>query len=167
MPTPTKITASGPDSKPDTRASLTRDAVLRAAVLLADAQGLDALTMRALGSALGVKAMSLYNHVADKDAILDGIVDLVVGEIEVPSPLDPWRLAMRKRALSAHAALLRHPWACALMMSQSNVGPARKAVVVQPTRRLRQRHLRPFEFFADGEAIGREPVEGVFQVRQP
>ncbi len=114
-----------PVSKPESRTPLTRDAVLRAAVLLADAQGLDALTMRALGSALGVKAMSLYNHVADKDDILDGMVDLVVAEIDVPSQADPWRLAMRQRALSAHAALLRHPWACALMMSQSNVGPAR------------------------------------------
>ena len=121
----TKDTPLAPVPKLDARTPLTREAVLRAAIHLADTQGLDALTMRALGSALGVKAMSLYNHVADKDAILDGVVDLVVGEIEVPSHVDSWQLAMRKRALSAHAALLRHPWACALMMSQSNVGPAR------------------------------------------
>ena len=106
------------------RTPLTREAVLRAAVSIADAQGLDALSMRALGAALGVQAMSLYKHVANKDAILDAIVDVVVGEIELPSRADPWKLAMRRRALSAHAVLLRHPWACGLMMSRMNVGPA-------------------------------------------
>lgn len=111
--------------KADPRPGLTREKVLRAGVTLADAQGIDALTMRSLGEALGAHAMSLYNHVADKGALLDGMVDLVVAEIEVPSLADPWMLAMRKRAHSAHAALMRHPWATALMMSQSNVGPAR------------------------------------------
>ena len=106
------------------RTPLTREAVLRAAVSIADAQGLDALSMRALGAALGVQAMSLYKHVANKDAILDAIVDVVVGEIELPSRADPWKLGMRRRALSAHAVLLRHPWACGLMMSRMNVGPA-------------------------------------------
>ena len=86
---------------PGPRPTLTRERVLRAAVALADEQGLDALTMRALGGALGVQAMSLYNHVADKDAILDGIVERVVAEIQVPSAADPWRTAMRRRALSA------------------------------------------------------------------
>ena len=111
--------------KSEARPGLTRERVLRAGVALADAEGLDALTMRSLGEALGAHAMSLYNHVSDKEDLLDGMVDLVVAEIEVPSLADPWMLAMRKRALSAHAALLRHPWATALMMSQSNVGPAR------------------------------------------
>ena len=112
-------------SRTAARAGLTRERVLRAAVDLADAEGLDALSVRSLGEALGAHAMSLYNHVAGKEDLLDGMVDLVVAEIEVPSREDPWRLAMRRRALSAHATLLRHPWACALMMSQSNVGPAR------------------------------------------
>ncbi|MES2640215.1 MAG: TetR/AcrR family transcriptional regulator [Myxococcota bacterium] len=98
--------------------------MLRAAITMADQEGLASLTMRALGAALGVQAMSLYNHVANKDALLDGIVELVVGEIEVPSHSDPWRTAMRKRAASAHAVLLRHPWACGLLMSRANVGPA-------------------------------------------
>ncbi|MDP2304723.1 MAG: TetR/AcrR family transcriptional regulator C-terminal domain-containing protein [Pseudomonadota bacterium] len=97
--------------------------MLRAAITMADEQGLASLTMRALGGALGVQAMSLYNHVSNKDDILDGMVDLVVGEIQVPSEADPWKIAMRKRALSAHEVLLRHPWACGLMMSRANVGP--------------------------------------------
>jgi AcrR family transcriptional regulator len=109
---------------PEARPPLTRERVLRAAITMADEQGLALLTMRALGGALGVQAMSLYNHVADKDDLLDGIVDLVVREIQVPSRADPWRTAMRQRAFSAHAVLLRHPWACGLLMSRANVGPA-------------------------------------------
>ena len=108
----------------DHRPPLTRERVLREAVLMADEHGLAGLTMRALGARLGVQAMSLYNHVANKDDVLDGIVDLVVAEIAVPSAADPWRTAMRARALSAHAVLLRHPWACGLLMSRVNVGPA-------------------------------------------
>jgi len=106
------------------RAPLSREAVLRAAITIADAQGLDALSMRSLGAALGVQAMSLYNHVANKDAVLDAIVDAVVAEIAVPLASEPWKVAMRKRATSAHAVLLRHPWACGLLMSRMNVGPA-------------------------------------------
>jgi AcrR family transcriptional regulator len=106
------------------RAPLTRDRVLEAAVALADAQGIDALTMRNLGQALGVAAMSLYNHVPNKEAIHDGIVDRVVAEIQLPPPGTPWKEAMRQRAWSAHAALVRHPWACPLLMSTLNVGPA-------------------------------------------
>ncbi len=114
--------APPPPTEP--RLPVTRERILRAAITLADEQGLAALTMRALGDALGVKAMSLYNHVADKDDILDGIVDLVVGEMQVPSPAEPWRLSMRSRAFSAHEVLLRHPWACGQLMSRVNVGPA-------------------------------------------
>jgi AcrR family transcriptional regulator len=109
----------------ETRLGLTRERVLRAAVTLADRDGIEALSMRSLGELLGAHAMSIYNHVADKGDLLDGMVDLVVAEIELPSPRDPWQASMRRRALSAHAALLRHPWSCALMMAQSNVGPAR------------------------------------------
>lgn len=111
-------------SEPDSRTPLTRERVLRAAVTLADAEGIGALTMRSLGGVLGVQAMSLYNHVSNKDEILDGIVDLIVAEIEIPSEADPWKVALRRRAHSAHAVLRRHPWACPLLMSRVNVGPA-------------------------------------------
>ena len=98
--------------------------MLRAALVLADAGGIDSLTMRRLGQDLGVEAMSLYNHVANKDDILDGIVDLVFGEIALPSGRADWKTAMRKRAISARDALLRHPWATSLMQSRTRPGPA-------------------------------------------
>ena len=106
------------------RAPLSRDRVLRAALALADSGGIDSLTMRKLGQELGVEAMSLYNHVANKDDILDGVVDLVFAEIELPSGRADWRSAMRKRAVSAHETLLRHPWATSLMQSRTTPGPA-------------------------------------------
>lgn len=106
------------------RAPLSRERVLAEAMVIADAQGLDALTMRNLGSALGVQAMSLYRHVADKDALLDGMVDRVIAEIELPPSGTPWKAAMRHRALTAHAVLVRHPWSCVLVMSRMNIGPA-------------------------------------------
>jgi AcrR family transcriptional regulator len=105
------------------RVPLSRERVLRAAVTLADERGIESLTMRGLGQALGVEAMSLYNHVAGKDAILDGIVDLVVGDIEVPPAGTDWRSAMRTRSISAHETLLAHPWAAILIMSRYNIGP--------------------------------------------
>lgn len=80
--------------------------------------------MRKLAHGLGVEAMSLYNHVKNKDDILDGIVDIVVGEIEVPTIGGDWKSAMRQRATSAHAVLMRHPWAAMLLMSRVNVGPS-------------------------------------------
>src|ERR1035437_6794498 len=91
------------------RTPLSRERVLRAALALADVEGIGSLTMRRLGQELGVEAMSLYNHVADKGDLLDGIVDLVFGEIAVPSDQADWKAAMRIRAISAHEALLRHP----------------------------------------------------------
>jgi len=103
------------------KSPLTRERVLRAALDLADRDGLDALSMRALGAAMGVQAMSLYNHVADKDAVLDGIVDLVVAEIAVPSASQPWRAAMHARAVSSHTVLLRHPWAPGLLVSTKQI----------------------------------------------
>jgi AcrR family transcriptional regulator len=103
---------------------LSTDRVLRAALALADGGGTEALSMRRLGQELGVEAMSLYKHVANKDAILDGIADLVVAEIALPEPGDGWKAAMRRRGISAHEVLLRHPWACMLLMSRPNVGPA-------------------------------------------
>jgi AcrR family transcriptional regulator len=105
------------------RGRLSPDRVLRAAVALADAGGLESLTMRRLGEDLGVEAMSLYRHVANKEALLDGMVDLVFGEIDLPQGTD-WRSAMRDRAVSVREALTRHPWATALMQSRTAPGPA-------------------------------------------
>jgi AcrR family transcriptional regulator len=98
--------------------------VLHAALALADRGGIEALSMRNLGQELRVEAMSLYNHVANKDDILDGIVDLVFSEIALPSDRADWKAAIRKRAISAHEALLRHPWATSLMQSRTKPGPA-------------------------------------------
>ena len=112
------------DASAQPRLPLTRERVLSAAIVLADTGGIDSLSMRRLAQELGVKAMSLYNHVTDKDDILDGIVDLVFGEIAVPSDLADWQETMRLRAHSAHQALLRHPWASPLMQSRTKPGPA-------------------------------------------
>jgi AcrR family transcriptional regulator len=106
------------------RARLNRDRVLRAAVALADEGGTEALTMRKLGQALGVEAMSLYNHVANKDEVLDGLVDIVFSEIELDCGGRDWRMAMRKRAISAREILARHRWAIGLMESRTHPGPA-------------------------------------------
>ncbi|MEU0008020.1 TetR/AcrR family transcriptional regulator [Streptomyces sp. NPDC006314] len=106
------------------RETLTRQRVLRAAVELADTGGLETLSMRKLGEAVGVEAMSLYNHVANKEDLLDGMVDLVFGEVELPAPGDGWRQAMRQRAISMRLALSRHRWAIGLMESRSTPGPA-------------------------------------------
>ena len=111
-------------SKRKQRGPLTRERVLKAAVSLVDKGGANALTMRALGQKLGVEAMSLYNHVAGKEDILDGIVDLAVGEIDLPAPREHWKKAMRRRAISAREMFRRHPWAIGLMESRRNPGPA-------------------------------------------
>jgi len=109
---------------PRNRRPLTRERVLRAALELADAGGFESLTMRRLATQLRVEAMSLYNHVANKEDIVDGLVDIVFGEIDVPVPgeLD-WKVAMRRRALSIRAALNRHRWAVGLMEGRMNPGP--------------------------------------------
>ena len=99
------------ESAKKSRAPLTRDRVLRAAVELADERGIDALTMRALGQELGVEAMSLYNHVANKGDLVDGMIDLVFSEIDAPAAGGDWKAELRKRAVSTLAALARHPWA--------------------------------------------------------
>jgi AcrR family transcriptional regulator len=107
------------------RPPLTRERVLRAALALADERGDEALSMRNLGKKLGVEAMSLYNHVANKEDILDGLVDLVFSEIDVPAPGDvDWKTAMRQRAISVREALNRHRWAIGLMEGRMNPGPA-------------------------------------------
>ena len=114
-----------PDRIATRRRPLSRDRVLRAAVRLADEGGLEAVSMRKLGQVLRVEAMSLYKHVANKDDILDGIADLVMGDFEVPSGDVDWKTAIRRGAISAHQVLLRHPWASGLIESRLNAGPAR------------------------------------------
>ena len=101
--------------------------MLRAAVELADRDGLDSLSMRKLGGELGVEAMSLYNHVANKDDLLDGIVDMVTTEFEDPRAVDgdDWRAVIRRCATTEHDVLLRHPWAAALAESRTVTGPVR------------------------------------------
>jgi AcrR family transcriptional regulator len=111
-----------PNQRP--RTPLSRERVLHAAIEVADQTGLESLTMRRLGQHLGVEAMSLYKHVAGKDEILDGIVDLVFGEIDLPSAGADWRTAMRQRAISARAVLTSHPWAIGMLESRTTMGPA-------------------------------------------
>src|SRR3954451_16832819 len=94
---------------------LTRELVLHAAVAHADQHGIAALSMRKLGESVGVEAMSLYNHVANKGDLLDGMVDGVFGEIDMPSNAADWRVAMRRRAISAREALAKHSWAIGLL----------------------------------------------------
>jgi AcrR family transcriptional regulator len=107
------------------RAPLTRERVLRAALKLADDGGDEALSMRNLGKKLGVEAMSLYNHVANKEDIVDGLVDIVFSEIEVAAPGEvDWKTAMRRRAISTREALNRHRWAVGLMEGRMSPGPA-------------------------------------------
>ena len=107
------------------RTSLTRERVLRAALDMADEEGIESLSMRRLGGRLGVEAMSLYNHVEGKEDVLDGILELVIGEIAVPAAGVDWRTAMRERAVSARKAFSLHPWAAALMDSRTSSGPGR------------------------------------------
>ena len=107
------------------RVPLSRERILDAALALADEGGVEAVSMRRLGEVLGVEAMSLYKHVADKEAILDGIADLVMDEVEVPSQHLDWRTSVRRSAISAHEALRRHPWAGLVLESRLNPGPAR------------------------------------------
>src|SRR5229473_5014031 len=110
-----------PAAKP--RTPLSRERVLQAAIDLADKGGLGALSMRKVAQDLGVEAMSLYNHVRNKEDILNGMVDVVFSEIDVPSSPD-WSTDLRQRAISARQALLRHPWAIGLMESRVQPGPA-------------------------------------------
>jgi AcrR family transcriptional regulator len=106
------------------REPLTRERVLHAALRLADEGGLESLSMRKLGQELGVEAMALYYHFANKDEVIDGIVDLVFAEIHLPASGPGWKTAMRERAISVRDALLRHRWAIGLMESRANPGPA-------------------------------------------
>lgn len=102
------------------RAPLTRERVLAAALQVADTEGLDAVTMRAVAAAVGVEAMSLYHHLPGKEGLLDGLVDAVAGEVQAEidtlAPIeDDWRADVRQQSLAARRVMLRHPWAPGLI----------------------------------------------------
>jgi AcrR family transcriptional regulator len=115
-------TQTGPDATP--RLPLSKERVLRAAVELADRDGSEAVSMRKLGQALGVDPMSLYHHVRDKGDILDGIVDVVVGEIDRPPVATDWKPALRDLVMAARTVMLRHPWAPRVIEARPDPGPA-------------------------------------------
>lgn len=115
---------STPELKAQRREPLTQERVLQAALKLADQGGIESLSMRKLGQVLGVEAMALYYHFANKEQVLDGIVDLVFGEIDLPTVGADWKAAMRQRAISVRDVLARHRWAIGMMESRANPGPA-------------------------------------------
>jgi len=120
-------TPAEPTTQVEGRPPLTRERVLRAGIALADEAGIDGLSMRRLGQVLGVEAMSLYNHVANKDDLLDGMVELVVAEFEPPAAGPDWRAEVRRSSRSAYDALLRHRWACPLLVTRGNPSPPQLA----------------------------------------
>lgn len=103
---------------------LSKQRVVAEAIRLADREGVDGLSMRRLADALGAGAMSLYHYVANKDELLDAMIDVVFGEIELPPTGTDWQSAMRRRSVSARQVLARHPWAIGLMESRTSPGPA-------------------------------------------
>jgi AcrR family transcriptional regulator len=117
MPTPTA-------SRVEPRSRLSRERVLHAAMAHADEGGLEALTMRKVAEELGVAPMALYRHVANRDDLVDGMIDIIFSEIELPAAGADWKTAMRDRAISVHDAMLRHRWAIGLLESRTNPGPA-------------------------------------------
>jgi AcrR family transcriptional regulator len=119
-----EITMAKGSHMAEDRPRLSRERVLEGAMAVADEAGLAALTIRSLAQTLGVKPMSVYYYVANKDEILDGLVDLVFNEIELPTPGGDWRAEMERRAHSARRALRSHPWAIGLMESRTSPGPA-------------------------------------------
>jgi AcrR family transcriptional regulator len=106
------------------RTPLTRDRVLAAAVDLADRGGYEGLSMRKLGQELGVDAMALYRHVRGKDDLLDGLVEVIIGQIERPLPADDWKAALRAQAMAARGVMLQHPWARRVLEERGTGGPA-------------------------------------------
>jgi AcrR family transcriptional regulator len=122
----------------EARLPLSRDRILQTALGLVDEGGLDSLSMRKLGQALGFEAMSLYNHVANKDDLIDGILDLVLAEGEPPSSSGSWDAAVRESAISVHAALRRHPWAPPVVMAPGRIRPARLRYMDSLLGRLRE-----------------------------
>ena len=126
-----------------TRTPLSRERILSAAVALADQGGIEALSMRKLAQELGVEAMSLYNHVTNKDDLLDGIVELVAGEIDLAPDEAEWKTGMRRRAISAHEVLSAHSWAGTLWMSSRSFGGARMRYAESVLQGLRQGGFSP------------------------
>src|SRR6266498_668400 len=112
------------DAGAQPRVPLSKQRVLRAAVALADEGGVDSVSMRKIAQELGVVPMALYKHVANKDELLDGMVDVVVGEIDPPASGTDWKTAIRRRVLSARSALLRYPWASQIIESRTDPTPA-------------------------------------------
>jgi AcrR family transcriptional regulator len=112
------------NAETSSRPRLTRQRIIDAAIVLADEIGIHPLTIRRLATALGVKPMALYHHVSSKDDILDGMIDAVFAEIELPVGEPDWRAGMRARCRSARVVLARHPWAAAMMDGRVNPGPA-------------------------------------------
>ena len=108
-----------------TRAPLSRERILKTALVLIDKEGFAGLSMRTVAKKLGVEAMSLYRHVADRSDLLLGVADLVLSEVEVPLPGTPWREAMRRRALSAREAFIRHPSSALIVESCATMTPSR------------------------------------------
>lgn len=120
------------------KAPVNRDRTLEVAVAVADGDGIGAVTMRRLARELGVEAASLYHHVEGKEQILDGLVDVVAAEIELPTPSGGWREDTRVRAQHTRASLLRHPWAVSLMASRTSPGPATLALLEAGIRCFRE-----------------------------
>jgi AcrR family transcriptional regulator len=143
-------------------ARLSRDRILASAVRLADREGLEAVTMRRLGQTLGVEAMSLYKHVANKDAILDGLLERVLAEVQLPQPGGDWEAELRRAAISLHDALARHRWACRLVMapaSSPNALGARIRYIEALLRTLREAGFTPTQAYfgyhaLDSHAVG-------------
>ena len=105
------------------RPPLTKERILDAALTLADQGGIEALSMRKLGEELGVRAMSLYNHVTNKEELVSDLLERIVADFELPEPAEPWKEAMRRRGRSAYQVLKKHPWAIQELMTSSNAGP--------------------------------------------
>jgi AcrR family transcriptional regulator len=125
----TDTSQAAPPAQEPRRARLNKDRVLRAAVALADEAGIEALSMRKLAEELGVVPMALYKHVADKEELLDGMVDIVVGEVDPPVSGVAWKSAVRQRILSARRSLRRHPWAPGVIESRKDPSPAMLAYI--------------------------------------
>jgi AcrR family transcriptional regulator len=117
------------DAIEERRTPLSRDRVLQAAVDLADRGGNEALSMRKLGQELGVDAMALYRHVRGKDDLLDGLVEVIVREIEGPYPGESWKTALRQQAMAARRVMVRHPWARRVLEERGTGGPATLAYI--------------------------------------
>lgn len=143
-------------------ARLSREKILTVAVRLADRDGLDLVTMRRLGQALGVEAMSLYKHVQNKDAILDGILERVLAEVALPQAGLDWEKELRRTTRSLHEALARHPWACTLVMapaSSPNALESRIRYIEALLRTLRKAGFTPEQAYygyhaLDSHAVG-------------